>query len=564
MVHHHSKSVVLPGKLTSRIGIQDETDEPDQQDQTFDTSRRNVQYDPTGRTILIRNYASPKWYQLHHASFTLCDRYGLIASQPGFDILEMDLVVLTRLAIVRLRAEGASVQLSCFDIVTHQLVFQYTDTFHDYTHVCHHLAASHASDNARFLYAVFVCNNKVMTYSWSDNQINTSSVSDYKSVETAISMQGRYAEVWFRDDNRMERHINEVNVAPTTITLPLYGYIASRPEAFMPSDCVYVVGGFLDFCVVPKSLANNATRIRVTDKPNTSIPNICNAAVVHIPILNSKVLCLGEDHLFYADDASFISYMCRSFVDAVPHVHVFLEQNKQVQTDESYLVGGDTIYIMQKINDEFARLSMQRDSVWVHGFDTRYDNLSDHVPNKAHDLLDESRMPDKDTIVNMFMNQPYIVDSDGFGFDDPDSDLDHGYVRLYGASLLAGINARIMQAFHNVNLPQSIKHKLRVEKLRALFDDLDDKQVFMTDYLLFYDWLVTATTPDFDDQTRFSIVYAGDFHVRNMMRMIAYLAVCCHSHVVETQILASNLAFCVSDVDQLIVEWQRESHPDFL
>ena len=142
--------------------------------------------------------------------------------------------------------------------------------------------------------------------------------------------------------------------------------------------------------------------------------------------------------------------------------------------------------------------------------------------------MKHTSMPDKRATLDMFMHQPSKQTEP-----DTDSDLYHQYVRLDGASLLAGINARIMHAFSKINLPQSIKHKLRVDKLRSLFDNLDDKQVFMTDYLLFYNWLVTATNPDYDNQARFSIVHAGDCHVTNMQRMIAHLAACCHSHVVE-------------------------------
>jgi hypothetical protein len=330
----------------------------------------------------------------------------------------------------------------------------------------------------------------------------------------------------------------------------------------MINSKAYYDGSFEGVCDKPKCLANNATRPRVHDKRNASIPNIVNATVVHIPILKCKVVCLGEYHLPYADDALFVAYMCTRLVEAVPQVDVFIEDNQNIELDESYLQGGRAYEIMCTINDEFAKLSMTSKYIRLHKFDTRYYSLSNHVPDEAHHLLSESRMPDKRATLDMFMHPSRQPDTTGIA--DADADLDHQYVSLYGASLLAGINARIMQAFGKINLPQSIKHKLRLEKLRTLFSGLEHMQVFMTDYLLFYDWLVTATNPDYNNQTRFSIVYAGDAHVRNMQHMFSYLATCCHSHVVEKQILATNLAFCVSDVDQLVGEWQRESHPDFV
>ena len=525
--------------------------------ETDDTSLAPVQYDCTGKYILVRNYG-PK-------ACTLCDRRGNII-ELGFGIEPSCLVVMTKLVMVVMDAR----QLNVYDMESLSLV-DYCQVEHRGS--IHHLAASYASLDDGLVAWCSTQGVKTQVFASFGKHAQVLIGESTKQVGAIACCAGQNVHVAYLDD-RSVVHVEYLGVASSFEMIehePVRNVFVSKvPETTLLSmEDNTVFAYHASKCIEPFKRTRS---VYAGPDRDMWLSFIITVKVVHVAGLDAHVLVMGETHTFLtAREKNAMEALFGALLARLDHqdVHIYLEtqddrgraSNYHVVPDEVYLEGGDDPSI-EWIKQYFDKT---KPMCTMHYFDVRGNGngVVDFVPEKVHKFLHESKMPDKRKLADFFATQkPQRKALRHYDpLDAKPVDLFADYARYYGPAYIAALNALIMKRFSQINLSEAVKKELVVSKLKRELYSIDQhahaSHVLLTDILMFYSWLA-QTTSLVALRSKLSWLYAGDQHVQNFLGLVAYFTKVTNTHVVETNFLDLG-ALHARQATAIADEWFRQT-----
>jgi hypothetical protein len=550
VVHSYGQDpVTLPGPLR---GAWFETD---------DTSLAPVQYNCTGKYILVRNYGTK--------SCTFCDRHANIIDL-GFDISPSCLVVMTRLVMVVLDAT----QIRVYDMQSLALI-DHCDV--DHKGNMHHLAASYASLDDGLVAWCSTKGGKTQVFASFGEHAQVLIGESTKQVGAVACCAGQNVHVAWLDD-RSVVHVEYVGVSSSFETLehePKRNvFVSVLPETTLLNMEDRIFAYHASKSVEPFKRTRSVYATKHAKHADMYLSFIITVKVVHVAGLDAHVLVMGETHTFLtAREEAAMEELFGALVAFLGHkdAHIFVEMqdepaksgpNYRVVPDEAYLQGGSKPSIPW-VKDY---LDNKKPSCTMHYFDVRGvgNGVVDFVPEKVHKFLHESKMPDKRKLVDFFSTtKPQRKARRNYKpLDAKPVELFADYAQHYGPAYVAAVNALIIERFSQIRLSQTVKNELSVAKLKRELYAHDEhahaSHVLLTDILMFYSWLAQTTNSPLS-RPKLAWLYAGSQHAENFLVLTAYFAKISNTHVVETNLLGLPGALHAGQAGDIATEWFRKT-----